>query len=42
MLSNGITSEIEKIRQGSVDNYLSLIKLRLQKNQKPNEPEDNG
>lgn len=42
MLANGSSIEIDKIRQGSVDKYLSLVKLRLQKNQKPIEPQDNG
>lgn len=41
MLANGSIIEMEKIKQASVDNYLSLIKLRLQNNQKkPKEQEE--
>lgn len=42
MLANGSIVEMEKIRQGSVDDYLSLIKLKLQQNQKPKEKENDG
>ena len=42
MLANGSSIEMDKIRQDSVDNYLSLVKLRLQKNQKPTDKENDG